>query len=352
VKPAAGDPVVIGLVQRSGELDATESLSSEQILAIETDVNISQGGIAGRPLTVVGCAADNNKEFESCVETFQGDGAFVILVANDMAFSTKVLASAAQTTPIVVAHSTRASTLASSVLIAMSPGFPGVVQGMVIAAGVEFGAAIKDLLVVRYGDEDSGALFAWVIRPVLVKLGVDPTKVRELVVENTSDAEAVRSRLSKMDNVPSHVLVLVSDGACKGVALWKSSDAPQTVVVAPELCSGALATDAAAGWYTLRYANQPVDTLRESLNATIEALRARPVKGLTPQALKAVINSSVATLGLSGDAPACAVSAVYPALCSTKLTLAEFRDGVRVDIRGGTEGNAIDMFTDLEGVDS
>ena len=351
LKPVVGEAIAVGVVFTDSAKMRALYAAPDSIDGIEAATNVPGGGVAGRPLLLVPCTAKADVALKKCVKTFSEADVYGVVVANDDAFSLKALEKMAKDFPVVVANPSRISTLTSRSVLAVTAGFPGLAQGMAIAARNELKA--DTVAVVHFGDAESNAMYQSVVRAVSVKLGAKPTNITEVVLQAGGSAKEMSKAFAATKSVASVVVSLVSGTACNQMQTWITEQEVAPRVVAIDSCAGQISPSKLNGWFVAHYGNNSSrDAVRRAVSAVANVLAVRPVRGLSAPTFGSLMNSASSATEPFQETPICGKVAVYPALCSSKMGIARLVDGAREDVRGGSGSPAIDLFADLEVVGS
>jgi len=88
--------------------------------------------------------------------------------------------------------------------------------------------------------------------------------------------------------------------------------------------------------------------IRAAVLAVVDLLSERTERNLSLAEVKAGLNASVENIRGFSQAPQCALVLSYVALCTSQVGLSQVKNGELVDLRGGSEGNPIELFTEIQ----
>ena len=88
--------------------------------------------------------------------------------------------------------------------------------------------------------------------------------------------------------------------------------------------------------------------IRATVLAVVDLLSERTEPNLSLAEVKAGLNASVENIRGFSQAPQCALVLSYVALCTSQVGLSQVKNGELVDLRGGSEGNPIELFTEIQ----
>ena len=265
----------------------------------------------------------------------------------------------------MVANPLGVSVLVSQKLTAITPGMPGLMLSLAIVAAGEFAGENKSISVVHSGSEESKSIFASIVRPVLVKSGLRVENISEVVVPDDATSEEVVELLTDAGIDSSMVIADVVGESCSGFANWVNSLTTKPVVLATDACALSNAKSETENWFVARYGNDFtnvrdaefglknwVSSYREGIRAAVLALvdllSERTERNLSLAEVKAGLNASVKNIRGFSQSPQCALVLSYVALCTSQVGLSQVKNGDLVDIRGGTKGNPIELFTEIQ----
>ena len=344
----------------------TRSSQASVLQEITKYVNVQRRGVGGRPLALLECKVSPEKTLGDCVAEFAQNKVYAILATDEgVGDIGAALEEASEDTPVVVANPIGVSVLVSQKLTAITPGMPGLMLSLAIVAAGEFAGENKSISVVHSGSEESKSIFASIVRPVLVKSGLRVENISEVVVPDDATSEEVVELLTDAGIDSSMVIADVVGESCSGFANWVNSLTTKPVVLATDACALQNTISETENWFVARYGNDFtnvrdaefglknwVSSYREGIRAAVLALvdllSERTERNLSLAEVKAGLNASVKNVRGFSQSPQCALVLSYVALCTSQVGLSQVKNGDLVDIRGGTKGNPIELFTEIQ----
>ena len=329
-------------------------------------VNVQRAGVGGRPLALLECKVSQEKTLADCVAEFAANKVYAIVATDEgVGDIGAALAEASQSIPVVVANPIGVSVLVSQELTAITPGMPGLMLSLAIVATGELAGESKSISVVHSGSEESNSIFASIVRPVLVKSGLRVENISEVVIPDDATSDEVVELLTDAGVTSSAVIADVAGESCSGFTKWVNSLTSKPVVLTADACALSKAKSETENWFVARYGNDFtnlrdaefglknwVSSYREGIRAAVLALvdllSERTERNLSLAEVKAGLNASVENIRGFSQSPQCALVLSYVALCTSQVGLSQVKNGDLVDIRGGTKGNPIELFTEIQ----
>jgi hypothetical protein len=343
----------------------THSSQNSVLEEIEKFVNTQRRGVGGRPLVLLECQVTQDKKLSDCADEFAQKDVYAIVATDDGVGTLSALEELAQTTPVVVANPVGVSVLVSQGVTAITPGMPGLMLSLAIMATDQLTGENKSISVVHSGSEQSNSIFASIVRPVLVKSGVRVENISEVVVPDGATSDEVVELLTDAGITSSAVIADVAGNSCSGFTNWVNSLTTQPVVLAVDACALSNSKRETENWFVARYGNDFTNVrdsefgkrswvssyregIRAAVLAVVDLLNERTERNLSVAEVKAGFNASIENIRGFSQAPQCALVLSYVALCTTQVGLSQVKNGELIDVRGGTTGNPIELFTEIQ----
>ena len=301
-----------------------------------------------------------------CVEMFAQNKVYAIVATDEgVGDIGAALEEASQDIPVLVANPIGVSVLVSQELTAITPGMPGLMLALAIVATGDLAGESKSVSVVHGGSEESNSIFASIVRPVLVKSGLRVENISEVVIPDDATSEEVVELLTDAEITSTAVIADLAGESCSGFTNWVNSLTSKPVVLTVDACALSNAKSERENWFVARYGNDFtndrdadfglkswVSSYREGIRAAVLAvvdlLSEQTERNLSLAEVKAGLNSSVINVRGFSQAPQCALVLSYVALCTSQVGLSQVKNGELVDVRGGTKGNPIKLFTEIQ----
>lgn len=346
--------MVLGVLTRSSQTSVLQEISKY--------VNTQRAGVGGRPLVLQECEVSQDQTLGDCIEEFAQNKVYAIVATDEgVGDIGAALEEAEQSTPVVVANPIDVSVLVSQKLTAITPGMPGLMLSLAIVAAAEN----KSVSVVHSGSQESNSIFASIVRPVLVKSGLRVEDISEVVVPDDATSEEVVELLEDAEVASSAVIADVAGENCTGFAKWVNSLTSKPVVLTVDACALSNSKSETENWFVARYGNDFTNArdaefgaknwvssyregIRAAVLAVVDLLSERTERNLSLAEVKAGLNASVENIRGFSQAPQCALVLSYVALCTSQVGLSQVKNGELVDLRGGSEGNPIELFTEIQ----
>ena len=343
----------------------THSSQISVLQEIEKYVNTQRRGVSGRPLVLLECQVTQDKKLSDCADEFAQKDVYAIVATDDGLGTLSALEELAHTTPVVVANPVGVSVLVSQGVTAITPGMPGLMLSLAVMATGQLTGENKSIAIVHGGSEESNSIFASIVRPVLVKSGISIQNISEIVVPESATKDEVVQLLGDAGLNSSAVIADVAGESCSGFAQWVNSLSSKPVVFTVDACALQNTETKKENWFVARYGNdftnssdaifgeKPwVSSYREGIRASVLALvdlfGAKTERHLSLAEVKAGLNASVQNIRGFAQSPECALVLSYVALCSSRVGLSQVKNGELVDVRGGTKGNPVQLFTEMQ----
>jgi hypothetical protein len=343
----------------------TTSSQTSELREIEKYVNTQRRGVGGRPLVLLECQVTEQKTLNDCVDEFSQRDVYAILATDEGVGTLSALDEVAQRIPVMVANPIGVSVLVSQSMTAITPGIPGLMLSLAITATSKLTGENKSIAIVHGGSEESNSIFASIVRPVLVKAGLSIENISEIVVPESATKDEVVQLLGDAGLNSSAVIADVAGESCSGFAQWVNSLSSKPVVFTVDACALQNTETKKENWFVARYGNdftnssdaifgeKPwVSSYREGIRASVLALvdlfGAKTERHLSLAEVKAGLNASVQNIRGFAQSPECALVLSYVALCSSRVGLSQVKNGELVDVRGGTKGNPVQLFTEMQ----
>lgn len=350
--------MAVGVLTRSSQASVLQEIAKY--------VNVQRRGVGGRPLALLECEVSQEKTLGDCVAEFAQNKVYAIVATDEgVGDIGTALEEASEDTPVVVANPIGVSVLVSQKMTAITPGMPGLMLSLAIVAAGELAGDNQSISVVHSGSEESKSIFASIVRPVLVKSGLRVEDISEVVVPDDATSEEVVELLEDAEVASSAVIADVAGENCAGFAKWVNSLTTKPDVLTVDACALSNSKSETENWFVARYGNDFTDArdaefggknwvssyregIRAAVLAVVDLLSERTERNLSLAEVKAGLNAFVENIRGFQQSPQCALVLSYVALCTSQVGLSQVKNGDLVDLHGGTKGNPIELFTEIQ----
>jgi len=238
---ASGDPIKIGFVNQEGGTPAFP----EATFGIDTAVwfiNNYLGGVGGRPIELVKCFVTKEEDGLKCgQEMLANDEVQAVITGTMLSGNQPLLDTLKDKKPVFIGNPVTTPEFLASDGFALTPGSPGVVQGLAIFAAKYVpeleGKEVKKVAVV-YQDNAAGTIaFTALTKPILEMFGVE--EVTGVPVPDTAGATEMATAIQSSGAATADVFYpLVTVQGCIGIYDAIKTLEITTTVVTTGLCFG------------------------------------------------------------------------------------------------------------------
>jgi branched-chain amino acid transport system substrate-binding protein len=379
----AKNPIVLGWINQEGSVVSFPEATHAADAAVKF-LNDNLGGIDGHPVQLSECFVQDDATAQSCATRMANDARIQIVLAGDLGSNGPPVNSVlAGKKPIVLAVPASPADFATKGVYGITPGTPGLVNGIVHVLATQPNAPKSIALLT--GDNPPGhAIASQLLAPALARAGLPAAK--NVFFPDPATGPGVASALQAAGGQNAQAVLPIGPiSECIGsYEALQSLNVKPSIVVAPGSCyapamvqrlNGSLPND----WYFVGYGYNPFigpvasNPNSQTMDMTVKEIHlyegpnvdlsgfAVPSFGevvLTAALLHKMGNESVAPASFQTTIEAyhgpvwagagnleCGTVPVFSSLCATYIGVEQFSNGKWVSIADGYNNKAVNAFS-------